>query len=367
MAETKCKYYKQKKQVSYDGGVTWQDVIPYEYQKGELYEYESADCGALVVYRWVNMDSSVDYYCEGTTKYYKQKKQVSYDGGQTWQDVSPAEYQRGGVAETQSTDCGYVPPVTQYRWIKSDDTICVETPTPSPYQNQYFTVSAIGNVTFGFNTKLNQTYQYTLDGGSTWTTGNSATSVSLSSGQKIMIKGNLIPQTQVLSGNLGIGSLNINYVYPSIGGYDLEGNVMSLLFGDDFSGKTDLTGKDYAFYYLVGYTTNVLLKNVNNLILPATTLSEGCYERMFEDCASITTAPVLPATILSKACYERMFGGCTNLNYIKCLATDISATTCTASWVHKVAASGTFVKAATMNDWSTGESGIPEGWTVIET
>ena len=61
-------------------------------------------------YRWVNMDASVDYYCEGTTKYYKQKKQVSLDGGQTWSDVVPAEYQKGGVAETESTDCGYVPP-----------------------------------------------------------------------------------------------------------------------------------------------------------------------------------------------------------------------------------------------------------------
>lgn len=45
MAGNRCKYYKQKKQVSYDNGMTWQDVIPYEYQKGALYEQESADCG----------------------------------------------------------------------------------------------------------------------------------------------------------------------------------------------------------------------------------------------------------------------------------------------------------------------------------
>ena len=41
---TNCKSYKQKKQYSYDGGVTWYDVFPPEYQKGELYEYESEDC-----------------------------------------------------------------------------------------------------------------------------------------------------------------------------------------------------------------------------------------------------------------------------------------------------------------------------------
>ena len=29
-----CKYQKQKKQISYDNGTTWQDVMPYEYQPG---------------------------------------------------------------------------------------------------------------------------------------------------------------------------------------------------------------------------------------------------------------------------------------------------------------------------------------------
>lgn len=73
-------------------------------------DYICDECN-VAQYRWVNLDPSVDYYCEGTTKYYKQKKQVSYDGGQTWQDVSPAEYQKGGVAEEQSTDCNSYPPI----------------------------------------------------------------------------------------------------------------------------------------------------------------------------------------------------------------------------------------------------------------
>lgn len=59
-------------------------------------------------------------------KYYKQKRQVSYDNGVTWQDVVPAEYQKGDLYEMQSQDCGYVPPVTQYRWIKTSETTCIE-------------------------------------------------------------------------------------------------------------------------------------------------------------------------------------------------------------------------------------------------
>ena len=99
-------------------------------------------------------------------------------------------------------------------------------------------------------------------------------------------------------------------------------------------------------------------------ILPATTLAEKCYFQMFQDCTSLTTAPELPATTLVLRCYQQMFYGCYNLKYIKCLATDISATNCTAYWVYNVAATGTFVKAASMTGWSEGASGIPTNWTV---
>jgi len=103
-------------------------------------------------------------------------------------------------------------------------------------------------------------------------------------------------------------------------------------------------------------------------ILPATTLEYGCYSSMFFGCTALTTAPELPAKTLAQRCYYQMFKGCTSLNYIKCLATDISATYCTLYWVQNVAASGTFVKDANMTNWSTSSSyyeGIPTGWTVV--
>ena len=87
---------------------------------------------------------------------------------------------------------------------------------------------------------------------------------------------------------------------------------------------------------------------------------------MFINCTSLTTAPELPATTLVVRCYFDMFSGCQNIDYIKCLATDISASLCIANWVTDVASTGTFVKAAGMTGWSTGASGIPEGWTVVD-
>ena len=98
--------------------------------------------------------------------------------------------------------------------------------------------------------------------------------------------------------------------------------------------------------------------------LPATTLTASCYSNMFRGCARLTNTPVLPATTLADGCYNSMFQGCIKLNYIKCLATNISATNCTTNWVNRVAATGTFVKAASMTGWTTGANGIPTNWTV---
>ena len=98
--------------------------------------------------------------------------------------------------------------------------------------------------------------------------------------------------------------------------------------------------------------------------LPATTLESGCYDDMFSGCISLTQAPALPATTLEFSCYRGMFSGCSNLNYIKMLATDISATICLSNWVDGVASSGTFVKHPDMNSLQTGDSGIPNGWIV---
>ena len=86
---------------------------------------------------------------------------------------------------------------------------------------------------------------------------------------------------------------------------------------------------------------------------------------MFKGCTSLTTAPELPATTLASGCYNSMFAGCTNLNYIKCLATNISASDCTYNWAYGVASTGIFVKASSMNDWEIDSTnGIPSGWTV---
>ena len=98
-------------------------------------------------------------------------------------------------------------------------------------------------------------------------------------------------------------------------------------------------------------------------ILPATTLTNGCYAHMFQGCTGLTTAPVLPATTLADGCYQYMFFGCSNLRSVACLATtNISLVNCY-YWLNGVASTGTFNQAPGAT-WTTGIYGIPSGWTV---
>lgn len=127
--------------------------------------------------------------------------------------------------------------------------------------------------------------------------------------------------------------------------------------------------------------------------LPATSLGGKCYQSMFYQCSSLVNAPaILPAKIINDACYYQMFIGCTSLikapeiqasttmsqyscqkmfqdcsslNTVKCLITTLASNS-TTDWLRNVAANGTFIKAAEMTSWSSGRSGIPSGWTVVD-
>lgn len=119
---------------------------------------------------------------------------------------------------------------------------------------------------------------------------------------------------------------------------------------------------------LIGGCYASMFQNCSSLTvapeLPATTLAIGCYNNMFSGCTSLTTAPELPATTLVHSCYLFMFSGCSKLNYIKMLATDISASYCLGSWVERVASTGTFIKNKNATWNVTGVNGVPSGWKI---
>ena len=155
--------------------------------------------------------------------------------------------------------------------------------------------------------------------------------------------------------------------YPNL---TIGGNIMSLLYGSNFTGDEVVFPNSLdkyifsgLFYRFDSSTSLNRIKDASKLILPVTTLNDYCYYQMFEN-NILTESPILPAKILKERSYGLMFYGCTYLTKITCLATDISASNCTLNWVKNVAASGTFIKDASMSSWTTGTGGIPSGWTV---
>ena len=163
---------------------------------------------------------------------------------------------------------------------------------------EYFCIEALED---GLQAKLSvNACEYSLDG-NTWNSLPAATNtLAVNTNEKIYFRGNLTPTS-----SNGIGTFTISKKC------NVKGNIMSLLYGDDFEGQTDLTGKNYAFYDLFYYCNNIV--DASELILPATTLAYGCYNSMFYGCSSLVTAPELPATTLANYCYSYMFNGCKSL------------------------------------------------------
>lgn len=164
------------------------------------------------------------------------------------------------------------------------------------------------------------------------------------------------------SNNFSNGISGYNNIAGGTAQVKVYGNIMSLVNETDFATASTLT-MAYTFASLFRGNTN--LTDASGLLLPATTLTEGCYAAMFYGCTNLTIAPVLPAETLVTNCYQSMFFGCTKLNSVTCLATNISANGCTVGWLTGVAASGTFTKAASMTGWTPGVNGIPYGWTCV--
>lgn len=279
------------------------------------------------------------------------------------------------------------------------------------YSTQYFTIESLeddneilfmytGGEDYPINI-TNYTYSiYTSTNLSTWTLQSFSSNSrykslgTLNTGQKLYIKGSNNSYSRAIQGiSDGNNSyyFSIQHRFISTKTVDISGNILSLIYRDSFKNykvlpnnsqsnfmymfKTDSKGglkiidasglimPTSLTYNCFDYMFCGCTSLVNAPELPATTLARYCYFGMFYDCTSLTNAPELPATTLTEDCYFYMFYNCSSLNYIKMLATDVSASGCLKLWVKNVASTGTFIKESTTT-LPSGIDGIPIGWTV---
>ena len=224
-------------------------------------------------------------------------------------------------------------------------------------------------------------FQTSRDGGSTWTDYTIGTAITLNAGEEVSFRAKADREFEQSDKNY--------FQFNMTGKIEAWHNVMSLYRTNDFA--TYESVMKFAFYYLFNGCTS-LTKAPR---LPATTLARSCYYRMFDGCTSLTKAPYLPATSLAETCYWGMFSGCTSLTEVPVLQATRLGTRCynqmfsgcsslnevhcyipssysteyvsvhADGWLYNVSSTGTFHTNADAN-WSSGStSGIPEGWTRV--
>ena len=217
------------------------------------------------------------------------------------------------------------------------------------YSMDYLTFQILENgvIPWKANT-VTKTIEYSLNAGP-WTSITSTANgvmINVSQGDTIRFRGtnNVYcngNKAQYSGFGLGESGTNGNYV-SNAASFNVEGNVMSLIYGDNFINHISFPS---GTYNLCSLFKKAKVVSAENLILPATTLTNYCYRAMFSWATYLTKAPALPATNLAQGvywymfescaiteapellaetlvqeCYGHMFTTCSSLNFIKCMA-----------------------------------------------
>lgn len=254
------------------------------------------------------------------------------------------------------------------------------------YSDQYFTITNVsGNGDeIGIVSPLEPSIKYRINGGS-WITAvytDEECVIPCTAGDSIEFS----YVGRISTSSSDYTSFDISWSDEGL--YTVSGNILSLVYGDNFRNYTTLPSDyTYNFTYMFSYQESIDI-DASNLILPsnvtsycysqmfrqsgliaapalpATSLTDRCYSQMFQNCTKLTTAPELPASVLMNRCYHAMFRYCSNLNYVKAMFISTPGTNYTNNWLGDVAANGTFIKSSQANWNVSGASGIPSGWTV---
>ena len=292
------------------------------------------------------------------------------------------------------------------------------TPQPHNYSQDYFTIESLENnntIKIGkAKSPSDISLSYSTDDGETWTdltisSGRDFTTIN--TGDKIIFKG---------INNRFASAWDTYYRFYSTKNINVYGNVMSLLFGDNFTINSEFTSGTTHNLCGLFYNTTTLI-NAENLILPALICRESSYNGMFRGCTNLIAAPQLPATQSATDCYSSMFEGCINLEIapeinltnlsqacckrmfcmnrnskittpkmtkspilrvvdnviscyeemfkgngnlveVTCLLSNATTNNCVTNWLTNCSNTGTLIKASG-STWNVGSSGIPSGWT----
>ena len=242
---------------------------------------------------------------------------------------------------------GYAKPNVSYCVQESDVHY-----NPMTMADKYLTFTALEDTTFkltigsAVSESILSSISYSTDNGKTWNTTNNVdsetvtiTTPTINTGNKVLWKGIGTGVSTTIDNN---NRPTTSSIFSSSGEFNVEGNIMSLIYDDDFSDKKSVQGT-YNFallFYSYNTTDTAKVVSAKDMVLPIKSVPTCGYFRMFQGCPlleeaplsidaisigasgcmstfwtcpSLTTAPELPATTLSDSSYKAMFEGCSGL------------------------------------------------------
>ena len=250
----------------------------------------------------------------------------------SWMDTYKLNYTIMGVNETgidvplgeqnelitigKNTGSSTVTHTETFNYDGMDYTITINQTANDTDEPDYFYIESLGdgntvsviNKGYGNTDSVTPTLEYSTDKNTwdtitvDWTYGNHTTElpVTLNTGEKMYFRND----TRLFS-----NSSNKYISFSSSVSSNVGGDIRTLSNYLDVNSETKpQNGMFNGLFY-----NNKYIVDASNLRLPYTTLANSCYDSMFQNCTSLTTAPTLPATTLANSCYSNMFQKCTSL------------------------------------------------------
>jgi hypothetical protein len=178
------------------------------------------------------------------------------------------------------------------------------------YIDQYLTIeSLVDNNEIRWKhlntSSTHQSIYYSLDGyywSSKFSSDSGTLLATLNTGDKLYLKGDHIK-----------GSFNDRCMFTMSGEYNLSGNLLSLIYMDDFSEEFSIESTE-CFYETFSNTPVV---SAENLVIPIYNVPNNGLRQLFTNCTSLVSADISLISSVGGYGMYMMFNGCTNLKYIK--------------------------------------------------
>ena len=216
-------------------------------------------------------------------------------------------------------------------------------PMPHNYLNDYLTFVALEDTTFkltigsAVSESILSSISYSTDNGETWTTTNNVnsqtvtiTTPTIHEGDKVLWKGSGTGVSTTINNS---NRPSTSSIFSSSGRFNAEGNIMSLIYGDDFSDKNSVQGT-YNFallFYSYNMPDTAKIVSAKDMVFPIKSVPTCCYFRMFQGCTLVEAPSVIDVESVGTSGCTAMFWGCANLKTTpKFQATTLGVESCRA-------------------------------------